>query len=70
MKKVLFAAFVGICVISSMMAAPANKGKVSTDAQINQFMNDTVPMKKKDTTRYPKPKDTTLMPQKINQGLK
>jgi hypothetical protein len=67
MKKVLFAAFAGICVISSIMATPAHPGTKKMDSQVmaRQFMNDTVPGRKTDTSRYPKPTDTTSMPKMV-----
>jgi hypothetical protein len=43
MKKVLFAAFAGMCVVSSIMATSANTGKLSSTRQINQVLRDTVP---------------------------
>ncbi len=49
MKKVLFAAFAGLCVITSIMATPAVKGKSRTVLQIKQSLTDTVPPK--DTTK-------------------
>ncbi len=49
MKKVLFAAFAGLCVITSIMATPAEKGKSRTVLQIKQSLTDTVPPK--DTTK-------------------
>ena len=49
MKKVLFAAFAGLCVITSIMATPAEKGKSRTVFQIKQSLTDTVPPK--DTTK-------------------
>jgi hypothetical protein len=61
MKKVLFAGFAGICVISSIMATPANKGKMNISQKTDQNMRDTIPSKKTDTSRHPKP-DTTSMP--------
>jgi hypothetical protein len=80
MKKVLFAAFAGLCVITSIMATPAEKGKRVRVSQIQQSLNDTVPPK--DTTKkisdvyiqslndtVPPPKDTTSTP-KIVQGLR
>ena len=42
MKKVLFAAFGGLCVITSIMATPAEKGKSRTVLQIKQSLTDTV----------------------------
>lgn len=48
MKKVLFAAFAGICIISSIMATPATKGKVKIN-RLSQNVNDTVP--KPDTSK-------------------
>jgi hypothetical protein len=49
MKKVLFAAFAGLCVITSIMATPAEKGKSRAVLQIKQSFTDTVPPK--DTTK-------------------
>jgi len=60
MKKVLFAAFAGICIVSSIMATPAHKGTADNKIRIGQY--DTIPGKKTDTSRYPKPGDTTSMP--------
>ena len=49
MKKVLFAALAGLCVITSIMATPAEKGKSRAVLQIKQSLTDTVPPK--DTTK-------------------
>jgi hypothetical protein len=61
MKKVLFAAFAGICVLSSVMATSGDSGKINANPRINQIIRDTVPGKKSDTSTYPK-RDTTSMP--------
>jgi len=70
MKKVLFAAFAGMCVVSSIMATSANTGKLSRNQQINQVLRDTLPPT--DTTKkaevflmsdtVPSKKDTTRKP--------
>ncbi len=65
MKKVLFAAFAGLCVISSIMATSASSGKIRNNHQVSQFIRDTVPNRKTDTSRYPKP-DTTSMPKIVD----
>jgi hypothetical protein len=62
MKKVLFAAFAGICVLSSVMATSGDSGKINAKPGINQMIRDTVPNKKSDTSSYPK-KDTTRLNQ-------
>jgi hypothetical protein len=71
MKKVLFAAFAGVCVLSSVMATSAHHEKRQSGSSIvvKPFMYDTVPGRKTDTSRYPKPTDTTSMP-KLVQGIK
>jgi len=66
MKKVLFAAFAGLCVVSSIMATSTTTGKLTRFQQINQIVRDTVPQ---DTTKkaevfltrdtVPDKKDTT-----------
>jgi hypothetical protein len=61
MKKVLFAAFAGICVLSSVMATSGNPGKINSNPITTQNLRDTVPGKKSDTSSYPK-RDTTSMP--------
>jgi hypothetical protein len=61
MKKVLFAAFAGICVLSSVMATSENSRKFSSNTRINQIIRDTIPNKKTDTSSKPK-RDTTSMP--------
>jgi hypothetical protein len=61
MKKVLLAAFAGICVLSSIMATTVNSGKINSNPTMNQVIRDTVPGKKSDTSSYPK-RDTTSMP--------
>lgn len=68
MKKVLFAAFAGVCVLSSVMATSSNAGKVNSRSTINQLVRDTIPGKKADTSSYPK-KDTASMP-RLNQDQK
>ena len=70
MKKVLFAAFAGMCVFSSIMATSANTGKVSSNQNVNQVLRDTIPPS--DTTKkaevflmndtVPGKKDTTRKP--------
>jgi hypothetical protein len=62
MKKVLFAAFAGMCVISSIMATSANTGTVKGNPGIDQIIRDTVPGKKSDTSSYPK-RDTARLSQ-------
>jgi hypothetical protein len=66
MKKVLFAAIAGICVLSSVMATSGNSGKINSNPVIPRNVRDTVPAKKTDTSSYPK-KDTTSMP-RLNQN--
>jgi hypothetical protein len=61
MKKVLFAAFAGICVLSSVMATSGNSGKINSNPATPQIVRDTVPGKKTDTSSYPK-RDTASMP--------
>jgi hypothetical protein len=65
MKKALFAAFAGVCVISSLMATSTN-GKLKTSQHQVQFVRDTIPGKT-DTTRYPK-HDTTKMPRLVDES--
>jgi hypothetical protein len=69
MKKVLFAAFAGMCVISSIMATSANTGRINSNQQLSQLLRDTVPSRKSDTSRSPK-RDTTSMPKIIDLGSK
>jgi hypothetical protein len=69
MKKVLFSALAGICVISSIMGFSASTGKINSNQQLNQFVRDTIPNKKTDTSRYPK-RDTTSMPKMVDPGAK
>ena len=66
MKKVLFAAIAGICVLSSVMATTANSGKIKINTGINGMIRDTVPGKKTDTSSYPK-RDTTAVPRLDHQ---
>jgi hypothetical protein len=66
MKKVLFAALAGICVLSSVMATSGNAGKINASSVIKQMIRDTVPGKKSDTSSYPK-RDTASMP-RFNQN--
>ena len=68
MKKVLFAAFAGVCVLSSVMATSANGGKMYSRTVSNQLVRDTIPSKKTDTSSYPK-KDTASMP-RLDQNQK
>ena len=66
MKKVLFAAFAGLCVVSSIMATSTTTGKLTRFQQINQIVRYTIPQ---DTTKkaevfltrdtVPDKKDTT-----------
>jgi hypothetical protein len=67
MKKMLFAAFAGVCVLSSVMATSARHEKMQSSSSmvVKSFMNDTVPGRKTDTSRYPKPTDTTSMPKLV-----
>lgn len=85
MKKVLFAAFAGMCVISSIMATSANTGKIS-NLRISQVLCDTVPPKdtskiaevfvmsdtipKKKSDTTHKPSDTTSMPRIVDLSVK
>ena len=69
MKKVLFAAFAGMCVISSIMATSSNTGRINSNQQLSQLVRDTVPGRKSDTSRYPK-RDTTSMPKIVDLGSK
>jgi hypothetical protein len=68
MKKVLFAAFTVMCILSSIMATSANQDKMESSSKFvrKQFVNDTVPGRKTDTSRYPKPTDTTSMPKLVH----
>jgi hypothetical protein len=71
MKKVLFAAFAGGCLMVSVMGTSANAGKTNHNTAISQYMlKDTVPGKGKrsDTSSYPK-KDTSSMP-RLTDGVK
>jgi len=68
MKKVLFAAFAGVCVLSSVMATSSNGGKMYSRTVSNQQVRDTIPNKKTDTSSYQK-KDTTSMP-RLDQNQK
>jgi hypothetical protein len=61
MKKVLFAAFAGICVLSSVLASSGNSGKININPRVDHMIRDTIPGKKNDTSSYPK-RDTTSMP--------
>jgi len=61
MKKVVFAAFAGMCVISSIMATSAVPGTLKQEPRLVQIKSDTVPGKRKDTSSYPK-RDTTSIP--------
>ena len=63
MKKVLFAAFAGICVLSSVMATSGHSGKIDRNVGTNQVIRDSVPNRKTDTSSYPK-RDTTA---RLNQ---
>jgi hypothetical protein len=65
MKKVLFAAFGGMVVISSIMATSANSGGINSNQQLSQIVRDTVPGRKSDTSRSPK-RGTTSMPKIID----
>jgi len=57
MKKVLFAAFAGLCVFTSLMGTSVNSGKIYGHQNTDRLIiRDTVPQP--DTTRDPKP-DTT-----------
>lgn len=71
MKKALFAAFAGVCILSSFTATSTDHRKMETGSKIvmNSFWNDSVPGRKTDTSRYPKPTDTTSMP-KLSQEIK
>jgi len=70
MKKKLFAAFAGMCIVSSLMAITANKGK--TDRLINLSDTTIKPaettkvskfvIKKQFTDTTSKPSDTTKVP--------
>ncbi len=65
MKKALFAAFAGLCILTSVMSTSVNAGKTygyqKTDLL---FLRDTVPQP--DTTRNPK-RDTTRRPYLIEE---
>jgi hypothetical protein len=69
MKKVLFAAFAGMCVISSIMATSVNTGRINSNQQLSQLVRDTVPSRRADTSRSPK-RDTTSMPKIVDLGSK
>jgi hypothetical protein len=69
MKKVLFAAFAGLCVISSIRATSAGTGRISNSQQVSQVIRDTIPGKKSDTSRTPK-RDTTSMPKVVDPMVK
>jgi len=58
MKKVVFAALAGICVLSSFIGASGNSVKINGNAGTRQVIRDTVPNKKTDTSSNPK-RDTT-----------
>lgn len=68
MKKALFAAFAGMCVVSSIMATSANPDRVKNSTRTDQIVRDTIPSKKTDTSSYPK-RDTASMP-RLTQDLK
>jgi hypothetical protein len=67
MKKVLFAAFAGICILSSIMATTAGSEQTNRNQRMDQILRDTIPGRKSDTSSYPK-RDTTSMPHMI-RGL-
>jgi hypothetical protein len=66
MKKVLFAAIAGICVLSSVMATSGHSVKINSKSAVQHTIRDTVPGKKSDTSSYPK-RDTASMP-RLNQN--
>jgi hypothetical protein len=70
MKKVLFAAFAGFCILSSFRTTSVHQTKLESGSRTHAmlWMNDSTPGKKTDTSRYPKPGDTTSMPKMI-QGV-
>jgi hypothetical protein len=61
MKKVLLAAFAGVCVMTSIMATSAPSGNYSNSKKAQQAIRDTVPSKKGDTSRSPKPDTTKIV---------
>jgi hypothetical protein len=68
MKKVYLAAFAGLCVMTSIMATSFPKGK-SGESRSFYTKNDSVPGRKYDTSRNPKP-DTASMPRIVDRELK
>ena len=69
MKKVLFAAFACLCVASSITATSAGTGKQNINRRMDQLIRDTIPNKKTDTSRSPKP-DTTSMPKFVDLNVR
>jgi hypothetical protein len=60
MKKALFAAFAGLCIVVSVMSTSVNAGKTYGYQKTDRFIiRDTIPQP--DTTRNPK-RDTTRRP--------
>lgn len=68
MKKVYLAAVAGLCVMTSIMATSVPKGKTGANGTY-YTKNDTVPGRKYDTSRNPKP-DTASMPRIVDRELK
>jgi hypothetical protein len=71
MKKVLFTAFAGFCIFSSIMAtSPHHQKKIKGNRQADQYIyiKDSIPDKKTDTSHIPK-QDTMAMPQIKTQGV-
>ena len=67
MKKVLFAAFAGTCVLTSIMATPADKGKKVDVSNIKHSLTDTVPPGK-DTTKVVGVYDQQILTDTIPPG--
>jgi|GEM_PF-5440290 hypothetical protein len=68
MKKVLFTAFAGFCLFSSILATSPHQGKIKGNQRSDQYLRDSIPVKKADTSHIPK-QDTMAMPQVKTQGV-